>query len=395
MTPDATATATAARQVQVDHGVRIAELVATLSYAADLGLGQPMAHCMRQTVIALRLADLVGATERERATTFYLGLMMNVYCHADAAEQATWFGDDIGFKAEGVETLGMNTAQIIAFFMRRVGSHGSVAERAKRLASFPLTGQQLVLGLHDDARGTWARSSPNGSVWTRRCRRGRPGVRAVGRQGRARTSCAVSGSGCPRAWCSWPARSRSSAAGTGLPAALAMARRHRGTQFDPASGRRVLRPRGRGAGWPRPGRELGRRPRRSSRSRRAVSAGPTSTSVLEAMADLVDLKSPLPRGPLARGRQPGRRGGAACLACRPRSAPRAPRGAHPRPRPARSLQRDLGQAGPPHRDRAGARPAAPVPDRPHAGSRGARSAKAARSPHGTTSVWTAQATRAG
>lgn len=26
-------------------GVRISELVATLSYAADLGLGQPMEHC--------------------------------------------------------------------------------------------------------------------------------------------------------------------------------------------------------------------------------------------------------------------------------------------------------------------------------------------------------------
>src|SRR5437868_4667907 len=47
-------------------GVRVAELVATLSYAADLGLGQPMAHCMRQTVIALRLADLVGATRGTR-----------------------------------------------------------------------------------------------------------------------------------------------------------------------------------------------------------------------------------------------------------------------------------------------------------------------------------------
>ena len=45
-------------------GVRIAELMATLSYAADLGLGQPMAHCLRQTVIALRMADMLGATER-------------------------------------------------------------------------------------------------------------------------------------------------------------------------------------------------------------------------------------------------------------------------------------------------------------------------------------------
>jgi hypothetical protein len=38
-------------------GARVAELVAVLSYPADLGLGQPMKHCMRQTVIALRLAD--------------------------------------------------------------------------------------------------------------------------------------------------------------------------------------------------------------------------------------------------------------------------------------------------------------------------------------------------
>jgi hypothetical protein len=113
----------------VDGGVRIAELVGTLSYAADLGLGQPMEHCLRQTVIAGRLAALTGAGDRDRATTFYLGLLMNTHCHADAAEQATWFADDIGFKAEGVETLGMNTAQTVAFFVRRLASHGSVAQR--------------------------------------------------------------------------------------------------------------------------------------------------------------------------------------------------------------------------------------------------------------------------
>ena len=67
--------------------VRLAELVATLSYAADLGLSQPMEHCMRQTVIALRLADLVGVSDSDREATFYLGLLMNAYCHVDAAEQ--------------------------------------------------------------------------------------------------------------------------------------------------------------------------------------------------------------------------------------------------------------------------------------------------------------------
>jgi len=121
----------------VDDGVRIAELVGTLSYAADLGLGQPMDHCLRQTVIAGRLAERAGASDQDRATTFYLGLLMNTHCHADAAEQATWFDDDIGFKSEGVETLGWNTARILAFFVRRLASHGSASARARRLATFP------------------------------------------------------------------------------------------------------------------------------------------------------------------------------------------------------------------------------------------------------------------
>src|SRR4051812_6468416 len=76
---------------------------------------------MRQTVIALRLADLAGADQADREPTCYLGLLMNAYCHPGAAEQAAWFGDDISIKRDGFEVLGMNTAQAIAFFLRRLG----------------------------------------------------------------------------------------------------------------------------------------------------------------------------------------------------------------------------------------------------------------------------------
>ena len=120
----------------------MAELVATVSYAADLGLGQPMSHCMRKTVIALRLADLIDVSDRDREATYYLGLMMNAYCHADATEQARWFGDDIGMKADGQDIVDMNTAQTISFLLRRVGSHGTGLQRVKRMAAFPLTGYQ-------------------------------------------------------------------------------------------------------------------------------------------------------------------------------------------------------------------------------------------------------------
>ena len=105
--------------------------MATLSYAADLGLGQPMAHCMRQTVIALWLAGLARASHRELEATYYLGLMVNVYCHADAAEQAQWFGDDISLKGDTFEMLDMSTARMVSFLLRRVGSHGSGIARPR------------------------------------------------------------------------------------------------------------------------------------------------------------------------------------------------------------------------------------------------------------------------
>jgi len=139
--------------------VRIAELMATLSYAADLGLGQPMEHCLRQTVIGLRLADLVGASESDRAATYYLGLVMNVYCHADATEQARWFGDDISFKGDGFGMLDLSGAGMLGFILRRVSSHGSAASRARRLASFPVTGPKLMeefLTTHSTLGGQFA-----------------------------------------------------------------------------------------------------------------------------------------------------------------------------------------------------------------------------------------------
>jgi hypothetical protein len=60
---------------------------------------------MRQTVIVLRLAGLLGATDRELEAHLLPRLMMNVYCHADAAGQAQWFGDDIGLKGFTVTEL--------------------------------------------------------------------------------------------------------------------------------------------------------------------------------------------------------------------------------------------------------------------------------------------------
>jgi HD-GYP domain-containing protein (c-di-GMP phosphodiesterase class II) len=273
-----------------DGSVRIAELVATLSYAADLGLGQPMAHCMRQTVIALRLASLAGATDYELEATYYLGLLMNVYCHADAAEQAGWFGDDISFKGDGFEILGMSTARTIAFILRRVGSHGGGLARAKRLAAFPAAGPAQVvtfLTTHSTLGAQFAGRIGLDEAVSRAIQQAYEQWDGKGHPGHLRGEeiCLPA----RLVQLASPAEVFSRRHGPG--AAQSMVRRHRGTQFDPAvvdlfcdHAADLLDGLDLAGDWDA---VLDAEPRLSRR----VSGGALD-EVLEAMADLVDLKSP-------------------------------------------------------------------------------------------------------
>lgn len=82
------------------EGVRLAELLATLSLGTDLGMGQPMEHVLRQSLIALRLAERLDLDDVERRVVYYVSLLSWVGCHVDAYEQAKWFGDDTVLKGD-------------------------------------------------------------------------------------------------------------------------------------------------------------------------------------------------------------------------------------------------------------------------------------------------------
>ena len=112
--------------------VRLAELVATLSLGTDLGLGQPMEHVIRQTLIALRMSERLGLDESERAVVYYAGLLAWVGCHTDAYEQAKWFGNDIRLKADGFRVAEPGPG----FLLSHLGAGKSLVERARLGAAF-------------------------------------------------------------------------------------------------------------------------------------------------------------------------------------------------------------------------------------------------------------------
>ncbi len=211
--------------------VRLAELVAALSLGIDLGFGQPMEHVLRQCVIALRLGEQAGLSEDDRGTIYYAALLVNVGCHSDAYEQAKWFGDDIGLRSTKYLHEPMSFGDIVDT-LRRVGSGGpplhrlrtglEVAISGRREVSEMLTGHARLartlgaeLGLGDDVLDALAGS------YERWDGRGWPGE--------------LSGADIPIAARVVQLAEFAEVAHRlgGIDAAVAVAERRKGTQFDP------------------------------------------------------------------------------------------------------------------------------------------------------------------
>ena len=109
-------------------GVRLAELVASLSLATDLGLGQPQEHVLRATVIADRLAAVGDCSDEERAAAFYVSLLAWVGCVADSHELGRWFGDDNRLRAASFE-VDRAGLPMLRFLLGNLASGGSPVER--------------------------------------------------------------------------------------------------------------------------------------------------------------------------------------------------------------------------------------------------------------------------
>ncbi|MGZ4603738.1 MAG: HD domain-containing phosphohydrolase [Kineosporiaceae bacterium] len=127
---------------------RRVELLAVLSLGADLGLGQPMEHVLRECLIAMRLAERVGLEARARAVVCYTALLTWVGCHVDAYEQAKWFGDDLAFKSDFPRVDGAGPG----FVLRHLGAGRSLPDRARLGVAFLGAGRRDVAAILDNHR---------------------------------------------------------------------------------------------------------------------------------------------------------------------------------------------------------------------------------------------------
>jgi HD-GYP domain-containing protein (c-di-GMP phosphodiesterase class II) len=127
-----------------DDQIRLAEVMASLSLATDLGLGQTLEHELGVCLSALELADRLGCTADESSDVYYVALLAHIGCTAAAPYFASWVGgDEIHFQS-GVQVLGpaSEPAEDIRYLVRRLADDRPLPERARLVAKQLIGGKE-------------------------------------------------------------------------------------------------------------------------------------------------------------------------------------------------------------------------------------------------------------
>ena len=129
-----------------DEPVRLAELIAALSLATDLGLGRPLEHELGVCLAALELADRLGCPPEECSEVYYVALLAHVGCTGAAPYFASWVGGDEIHFLQGMRELGLasDSSEDLSHLVRRLADDRPVPERARLLARMLAGGERQV-----------------------------------------------------------------------------------------------------------------------------------------------------------------------------------------------------------------------------------------------------------
>ena len=127
---------------QTGFGVRLAEVIAALSLATDLGMGQPMDHALRRCLLAVRLGEALGLDERALRDVYYVGLVCSVGCTIKLQEFTHWFQDEISAAGKSATLDPRESLPAAMFLLRHVGYGEPPLRRARKVMSALAFGEQ-------------------------------------------------------------------------------------------------------------------------------------------------------------------------------------------------------------------------------------------------------------
>jgi HD-GYP domain-containing protein (c-di-GMP phosphodiesterase class II) len=123
-----------------DADLRLADLLAALSLATDLGMGQEPEKAVRGCLVATSLARAMGLPDPVLREVFYTTLLQHVGCTAPAHETAYLLGDDLAVTPLAERTDGTSPRESLAL-LAAVG-RGTGARRVRHLARTIAAGKE-------------------------------------------------------------------------------------------------------------------------------------------------------------------------------------------------------------------------------------------------------------
>ncbi len=148
--------------------VRLADLVASLSLAIDLGTGQPPEHTLRTCLLSVELARRSGVGADDLGEVHLVALLRYLGCTAAAADTAATVGDDLAYYAGmGPAFMGTGREQLRAV-LRASGSGDRRGLRARHRVAAMLgrNSARDAIAAHGEASQHLARrlGAPDGVV---------------------------------------------------------------------------------------------------------------------------------------------------------------------------------------------------------------------------------------
>jgi HD-GYP domain-containing protein (c-di-GMP phosphodiesterase class II) len=83
-----------------NSGVRRGEVIAAMSLATDLAMGQPVEFALKSCVLATRIGRMLALGSEELGEIYYQSLLRYIGCNAETHTMAALFGDEIDFRRD-------------------------------------------------------------------------------------------------------------------------------------------------------------------------------------------------------------------------------------------------------------------------------------------------------
>jgi HD-GYP domain-containing protein (c-di-GMP phosphodiesterase class II) len=106
-------------------GIRRGEVIAALSLATDLSMGQPVEFALKSCVLGMRLGEVLGLAEEDMAQVYYQSLLRYVGCNSEVHALAAMMGDEFAFRRDFalIDTAKANEMGALVFgYLRRANA---------------------------------------------------------------------------------------------------------------------------------------------------------------------------------------------------------------------------------------------------------------------------------